>query len=134
MPQEQLFTYLARLSNAKDWDPSVSGAVDANTDPLGLKSSFELEVHARKRTRSFHYKVVEFKPPQHAVLEATTRAFYSRITINIFKVDDETSELNYESAIRRRGFAAIFNGLLYVPVRRIGKRAQLNLGKVLARN
>ncbi|HVB02029.1 MAG TPA: hypothetical protein VNE42_12330 [Acidimicrobiales bacterium] len=131
LPQEKLFTYLTTLSYARDWEPSVAGARDENTAALGIGSSFDLEIRARKRTRPFTYKIVEFEPPQRAVLEAITRAFYSRITINVLKIDDETSEMNFESALRRRGFSAIFNGILYFPMRRIGKRAHLNLERVL---
>ncbi len=134
MPEEQLFTYLATLTNAKDWEPGVSGANVSDGAPLGIGSTFELEMHSRTRSRPFVYKIVEFEPPHHCVLEAVTRAFYSRITIDTRSIDDETSELNYESALRRRGFAAFFNGLLYLPVRRTGKRAQQNLAKVLTRH
>lgn len=131
MPQEKLFTYLATLSNTKEWEPSVGGARDENREALGLGSTFELEIHARKSTRPFTFKIVEFEAPQCAVLDSITRAFYSKITVKVRKIDEESSEMSFESMRRRRGFSAIFNGLLFFPMRRIGKRARLNLEKVL---
>lgn len=131
MPQEELFNFLTTLSNTKDWDPSVAGSLDENTEVLGLGSTFELNIHTHKRTRLFTFKIVEFESPQCAVLESITRAFYSKITVKIRKIDEGSSEMSYESILRRRGFSAIFNGLLALPMRRIGKRAHLNLEKVL---
>ncbi len=131
MPREPLFAYLTTLSNARNWEPTVSAASDTNGEPLESGRTFEIEARAPTRVRKFTYKIVEFEPPQHSVLEAITRSFYSRITINVRKIDDETSEMVYESALRRRGFSAIFNSLLFISMRRNGKRARHNLERVL---
>ncbi|HUY07732.1 MAG TPA: hypothetical protein VMU99_10775 [Acidimicrobiales bacterium] len=131
IPQGELFTYLVTLTNTTQWEPSVTRARAERPGAIGIGSGFDLEIRARTHARAFAFKIVEFDSPQSAVLEAITRAFYSRITLMVQKIDESSSVMDYELILRRRGFGAIFNGLLYLPVRRIGKRARINLEKVL---
>lgn len=132
LPQVELFDYLATLSNTKDWEPSTAEGRNVGPEALGLGSTFEIEIRSRRGTRPFTFQIVEFDAPQWAVIDATTRALYARYTIQVRKVDEHTSEMNFESVRRHRGFSAIFNSLLFIPMRRIGKRARLNLERTLS--
>lgn len=132
MPQERLFKYMATFSNAVEWDPEVASARGDDPGQLGLGSLFHLDLRVRKGTTPFIYKIVEFESPSCVVLEAITKTFFARDTIKVHKIDDKTSELDYEATLRMRGFAAILNGLLFIPFRRVGKRAKRGLEAVLA--
>ncbi len=126
-----LFTYLATFSNAKFWDPSVrSASFDGDGVPR-LGSRYQLEIAARRGTTTFDYTIIEFIPSERVVLEAITKNFYSRDTIDIRPLDVHHAEFTYEATLRFRGFAAIANGALFFVLRKIGRRAEIGLRREL---
>lgn len=124
---QRLFTYMATFSNAIHWDPEVQSASELSPGIVQIGSSYQLEIKVGKKTLPFTFAIVEFDPPTHAVLESLTKTFYIRNTVEVRPAGHGSSELAYESTVRFRGFAAILNGFLFVPLRRIGHRARLRL-------
>lgn len=131
--QERLFTYIATFSNAVDWDPAVTASREESPGPVVLGSAYHLDVKFGKQTRHFTYTIVEIDPPRRVVLEAITKTFYTRDVITFRALSNGASALSLEATLRLRGFAAILNGFLLIPFRRMGNHARQGLAAALSK-
>ncbi len=122
VPPAEAFAYLARFSNAAQWDPGVSRAEMVTPEPVGVGSTFELDVRAMGRDLPFRYEVIEHEPPTRVTLRAERHPFVSVDTIVVAPLDAGCT-LTYDADLRLVGLFRVFSPLLDLAFRRIGDRA-----------
>ncbi len=128
---EETFDYLAEFSNAGQWDPGVAGAERLDEGPVGLGSSFRLQVKFSSRTFPLDYRVVSYERPHRVVLLAESASVRSEDTVTVVPRPGGGSILTYDADLTLLGPLAHFNVLLSPVFRGIGDRGLGGLREVL---
>jgi len=127
-----VFSYLARFSNAAHWDPGVSAAEDITPGPPAFGSTYRLMVRFLGLTVPLEYRIEEIDAPTRVVLQAENSQFRSTDRIEVAEASDGGSTVTYEATLTPKGIAAAFSPLMGVVFRRIGDRAAVGLRAALA--
>jgi polyketide cyclase/dehydrase/lipid transport protein len=130
-PPAEVFDYMARFSNAAEWDPGVAGATEVNPGAPALGSTYRLMVRSFGRTTPLEYRIVELDRPQRVVLSAENMAVRSTDVIEVSSGPGSGSTLTYDATLEFKGVAALLTPLLGLSFRRIGDRAIVGLRATL---
>jgi Polyketide cyclase / dehydrase and lipid transport len=122
-PPTELFAYMARFSNADEWDPGVSGAEELTPGPPALGSTYRLRVTSLGRSVALEYRIIAFSDPRRVVLRAENHILRSTDVIEIEAGPGDGSTLTYEATLTLRGLLSPFSALLNRPFRKLGDRA-----------
>jgi hypothetical protein len=99
---EDAFAYLARFSNAAQWDPSVTEARDASEGELGVGSAFDLVIEFSGRTVPVTYRITSFDAPRSVTLDGVTPKFKSHDVITVAP-SATGSEVTYTATLTLTG-------------------------------
>jgi uncharacterized protein YndB with AHSA1/START domain len=131
-PIEEVFAYVADLSNSDEWDPSIERARTKAGQPLQVGAEFEVEVSGPLgRTSEMTYRTLEVDPPRRAVLCAETPTLVSRDTLTFHERLDGGTELTYEANLEPKGVLKIADPVLNLVFKRYGERAREGLERRL---
>jgi hypothetical protein len=130
-PPAEVFDYMARFSNAAEWDPGVSEATEVHPGVPALGSTYRLVVRSFGRATPLEYRIVEMDRPHRVVLRAENSAVRSTDVIAISSGPGSGSTLTYDATLELKGVAALFTPLLGLSFRRIGDRAIVGLRATL---
>jgi uncharacterized protein YndB with AHSA1/START domain len=131
-PPAEVFDYMARFSNAAEWDPGVTEATEVDPGVPTLGSTYRLMVRAFGRAVPFEYRIAEFDRPHRVVLSAENSIVRSTDVIEVSAGPGGGSTLIYDATLGLKGAAALFTPLLGLSFRRIGDRAIVGLRTALA--
>ncbi|MGP0108009.1 MAG: SRPBCC family protein [Acidimicrobiales bacterium] len=131
-PPAEVFDYMARFSNAAEWDPGVTEATEVDPGVPTLGSTYRLMVRAFGRAVPFEYRIAEFDRPHRVVLSAENSMVRSTDVIEVSAGPGGGSTLIYDATLGLKGAAALFTPLLGLSFRRIGDRAIVGLRTALA--
>ncbi len=129
---EETFDYLARFSNAAEWDPGVAHAERLDDDPIGLGATFRLGVRIGSRVIPLDYRIVAYDRPRRIVLLGESRSVRSEDTVTVAARPEGGSVLTYDADLRLLGALAVLNPLLPLHLRRVGDRGLGGLRRVLS--
>jgi hypothetical protein len=127
-----LFLYMARFSNATEWDPSVSAAEELQPGPPALGSSYRLHVRSFGRSIPLEYHIVEFDEPHRVVLRAENSLLLSLDVIEVTDGPEGQSTLSYDATLTLKGPLGIFSPVLNRPFRHLGDHAAAGLLRAVA--
>ncbi len=127
-----VFGYVARFSNAAEWDPGVLEAQDLGRGVPRRGSTYRLVVSFLGRPVPLEYEIVEIDPPRRVVLRAQNGLVRSTDVIEVAPSVGGGSRLTYSATLRPRGMAALMAPVIGVMFRRIGDRAAAGLRAKLA--
>ena len=130
-PATPVFDYLARFSNAPEWDPGVARASMNTPEPVGLGSTFNLGVVVLGREVPYRYEITSFDHPSRVTLRAETTWVISEDTITVVDSASNACRVTYDADLRLRGVLRFADPLLAILFRRIGDRAVTGLRKTL---
>ena len=131
-PPTEVFDYMARFSNAAEWDPGVTEAVEVDPGAPVLGSTYRLMVRAFGRGVPLEYRIAEFDRPHRVVLSAQNSMVRSTDVIEVSAGPGGGSTLIYHATLGLTGVSALFTPLLGLSFRRIGDRAIVGLRAALA--
>ena len=131
-PPAEVFDYLARFSNAAEWDPGVTEATEVDPGPPALGSAYRLMVRTFVRAVPIEYRIAEFDRPHRVVLSAENSMVRSTDVIEVSAGPGGGSTLMYDATLGLKGAAALFAPLLGLSFKRIGDRAIVGLRAALA--
>jgi Polyketide cyclase / dehydrase and lipid transport len=120
------FAFLADMTNAVQWDPSIVSVVRHDDGDLGVGSSFEVTLGFLATKKTLVYTVTEYDPPTHVVLRAETSLLLSEDTITIAP-HHEGSEITYRANLAGKGILGIVDPLLHLVIDAFGKSAAKGL-------
>ena len=72
-PPTEVFDYMARFSNAAEWDPGVTGSTEAEPGAPALGRTYRLTVRSFGRAVPLEYRIVEFDRPHRVVITSVER-------------------------------------------------------------
>ena len=127
-----VFAYLARFSNAAEWDPGVIEAEDTTPGPPRQGSTYRLVVALLGRRVPLDYRIAEIDPPQRVVLKAQNALIRSTDIIEVVPAPEAGSAVTYTATLTLKGVMALFAPLLGAGFKRIGDRAAEGLRDTLA--
>lgn len=130
-PVDVAFSYMADLSHAAEWDPSVVGASRDDTGPIGVGSAFELVVRVGGRRVPLRYEVSELAHGR-VTFVARSETLVSCDTVTVARRDGIT-EVVYDARIRFRGLFRIGDPVLSLGFRGVATRAIRGLEQRLSR-
>jgi hypothetical protein len=130
-PQAEVFDYMARFSNAAEWDPGVTEATEVDPGAPTLGSTYRLMVRAFGRAVPLEYRIAEFDRPHRVVLSAENAMVRSTDVIEVSAGPGGGSTLIYDATLGLKGAAALLTPLLGLSFRRIGDRAIVGLRTAL---
>lgn len=127
-PADELLAFFSDMTNAKEWDPSITKAVRLDEGPVGLGSRFEVTLRAMGRDLVLTYEITEHSPPGKVVLRAESSLFTSEDTITLTPVGEGRTEVRYEARLSGKGAMVLFDPAFKLSIDHFGKQA----GKELA--
>jgi len=132
LPPADVFTYMARFSNAAEWDPGVVSAEDVTPGPPVRGSRYLLVVGFLTRKVPLEYRIEEIDAPRRVVLQAENSMISSTDIIEVSPGPDGGSTIAYEANLNLKGKLALFSPLAALAFRRVGERAASGLSAALA--
>ena len=87
----ELFDYMARFSNAAEWDPGVRSGSDVTGGVPRLGSEYALLLEGTKKGIPLTYKIIEINAPDKVVLLGENSVVRSRDTIEVSALRAEAS-------------------------------------------
>jgi len=124
---DEVFAYLADMTNAKEWDPSISSVERLDSGELGEDSSFRVTLGFLGRDLVLDYHVRGFDPPRGLVLRAESGVFISEDTVRV-STENGRTRLDYEARLSGKGVLALLDPLFRLSINHFGKQA----GAILA--
>jgi hypothetical protein len=134
-PPADVFDYLSRFSNAREWDPGVVEARDATPGPVQVGSRFDLVVRFAGRAVPLVYQVSELVPGTKVVLEAHNALVKSRDSIEVTDVGEPGApacRVRYVARLSGRGPGVALTPALGMALRRAGDGARAGLSARLS--
>jgi hypothetical protein len=128
---DDVFAYMARFSNAAEWDPGVISAEDLSGGEPALGSTYRLVVAFGGRSLPLDYRICEFDPPQRVVLVAENAYISSRDSIELAATANGTM-LTYRAVLSAKGLFRLATPLLALGFKKTGDRAAKGLQSTLA--
>lgn len=128
---DEAFDYMARFSNAPEWDPSAVRARPLTDGPVRLGSEFEVVVRSFGRELTWRYRVTEHDRPHRVVVRAERGSIVSEDTITVAALPVGGSAVTYHAELRTSGWSRLLDPLLAVAFRRIGTAAEDGLRREL---
>ncbi len=130
---EDVFRYLARFSNAAQWDPGVSSGEDMTPGAPAKGSTYRLVVRFLGLSVPLQYRIEEIDAPKRVVLQAENFMARSGDVIEVSPAPGDGSAVTYEATLTMKGPFAVLAPLVGVAFRRIGDRAAHGLRAALAK-
>jgi hypothetical protein len=131
-PPADVFSYLARFSNAAHWDPGVLAAEDITPGPPAFGSTYRLMVRFLGLTVPLEYRIEEIDAPKRVVLRAENAMVHSTDVIEVAPALSGGSTVTYKATLTPKGASAALAPLIGMVFRRIGDRAAAGLRASLA--
>jgi len=127
---EDVFSYLADFSNAREWDPGVPKAERLGKGPIGEGSQFLITANFLGRTTTLTYAIVEYRPSSAVAFrgENSTAVSLDRITCEPF---GGGTRVTYNAQLSLKGPLGVADPLLALAFRRVGDRALAGLRSTL---
>src|SRR5581483_3849755 len=102
-PPAEVFDYMARFSNAAEWDPGVADATEVNPGVPALGSTYGLVVRSFGRAVPFEYRIVELDRPHRVVLRAENPTVRSTDVIEASSEPGGGSTVTYDANLELKG-------------------------------
>jgi dehydrogenase/reductase SDR family member 12 len=129
----ETFDYLARFSNAAEWDPGVLAGEQLDPGPVRAGTRFRLVVPFAGRKLALIYVVTQYRPGREVALDAVSPLLRSadRITVT-GNGNGDGATVSYEADVRLRGPLRLLDPLLSRGFAAVGQRAAAGLAEALA--
>ena len=112
----EAFAYLARFSNAADWDPGVRRAEALTAGPPALGSTYRLVVTFLGLSTPVEYRIEEIDVPTRVVLHAENAAIRSTDVIEVAPEPSGGSRVDYEANLNTKGAFVVFSPVIALGV------------------
>ena len=129
----EAFAYLARFSNAAEWDPGVTSAEELTSGHPALGSTYRLVVKFLGLSTPMDYSIHEIEVPHRVVLQAENVAIRSTDVIEVVPRPSGGSDVVYEANLTTKGVFVVISPVIALAFRRVGDRAAEGLRQALNR-
>jgi hypothetical protein len=127
----ETFGYLARFSNAAEWDPGVLAGEQLDPGPVRLGTRFRLLVPFVGRRLPLTYVVTRYEPHREIGLETVSTLLRATDRITVTENGDGAT-VSYDAGVRLRGPLRLLDPLLRRGFSAVGDRAAAGLAEALS--
>jgi carbon monoxide dehydrogenase subunit G len=129
-PLEEVFAYLADMSNSAQWDPGIAEAVRLGERPVGPGTEFDLVALFRGKRVPMRYRVAAYDEGRRVVFDGEGEKARSLDEITVEPARDGT-RITYVADLRMKGAYRLLEPFLRGTFRRIGEDALAGLKATL---
>ncbi|NNN01523.1 MAG: hypothetical protein HKL86_06815 [Acidimicrobiaceae bacterium] len=123
---EEVFNFLADMTNAKRWDPSIASVVRLEDGPVRRGSTFRVSLVFIGRTITIDYRLVRFDSPHGLVLRSESRIFVSEDTVTL-GVEQGRTRVDYQARLAGKGLLALLDPVFRWAINHFGRDAGVGL-------
>jgi hypothetical protein len=127
----ETFAYLARFSNAAEWDPGVLAGEQLDPGPIRAGTRFRLLVPFLRRKLPLTYVVTRYAPPHVVVLDAVSPLLRLADRITVTETVDGAT-VSYAAHVSLRGPLRLLDPVLSRGFSAVGERAAAGLAQALS--
>lgn len=133
-PVDEAFAFVADMTHGPEWDPGIVAARQTTPGPVGVDTTFELQLRFAGRELPMTYRVVSHDPPHRLVLEGTnaTTTAVDHIYFAPEAGDARATRITWRLDLVFHGPATLMGPFAGPTVRRLGRHALDGLVRHLA--
>lgn len=128
-PQD-VFQYIVDFSRITEWDHTILSAVKTTSGKIAVGTAFDLKYSMGLRKVPIRYEVMEFEPPQRAVLKGVSRGFTAIDTVTITETSNGC-HVDWRAELEFRGASAKIVPLIERRITAAGVQTIKDLAKAL---
>lgn len=117
-----MFAYLADMTHAAVWDPSILSVVRLDQGDVTVGSSFQVTLGFLGRGLVLTYRVMALEPTKRVVLRAETGLLVSEDTITVSPLEGRTTRVD-EARLTGKGAAVLLDPLFKLSINHFGRQA-----------
>jgi hypothetical protein len=117
-----VFEYTADFDNIEDWDPGVAASSRRGEGPIGVGTSFDLDVRFGRAIIPMVYEITEFEPNTRVVLVGKGETLDAVDDIRFLSEEGKTV-IQYTADLTFRNWIKYADPLLAPFLKRVGRRA-----------
>ena len=129
----EVFGFLADMTNATGWDPSIIGVARTEEGPLQVGSGFSVTLGFLGAEKVLTYRITEFEAPERLVLRSESSFLVSEDTVEVKANDDGGSTVRYHASLSGKGLAVLVEPFLQAVLSYFGKGAKPGLLSFLSK-
>jgi len=121
-PQGDVFEYTADFDNIEDWDPGVVASSRRGEGPIGVGTSFDLDVRFGRSIIPMVYEITEFEPSTRVVLVGKGKTLDAVDEIR-FRTEEGETVIDYTADLTFHNWIRYADPLLSPFLKGVGRRA-----------
>ncbi|HEX6146151.1 MAG TPA: SRPBCC family protein [Acidimicrobiia bacterium] len=121
-PQDEVFEYTADFANIEDWDPGVAASGRRGEGPIGVGTSFDLEVRFGRSVIPMVYEITEFERSRRVVLVGKGKTLDAVDEIR-FRTEEGKTVIDYTADLTFHNWIKYVDPLLAPFLKGVGRRA-----------
>ena len=131
LPVDAAFPFIADFANNPIWDPGTASARRLDDEPLGVGSSFELDVRMRGQTMPMTYRITAFEPNDRVELRGEGDQVHARDDIRFSTTPAGGTHIEYVADLELTGWLRLLTPFLGGTFRKIGAQARDGMQRAL---
>jgi len=132
---KQVSAYLAKFSNAKEWDPGCLDGKPLDDGPVRVGSRFWLMTIFKGTKSEMIYTITRYEPPNLIELhgESSTVTAIDTIRLSQNKDDKSKTDIDYTVDLTLKGWRRPFIMFLSADLDELGRRAMAGMEKTITK-
>lgn len=131
LPVDAAFPFIADFANNPIWDPGTAAARRIDDGPVGVGSTYELDIRMGGRTVPMTYRITAYEPNQRVELEGVGATVRARDDIRFSATPDGGTHVDYVADIELTGWMRLLTPFAQGALRRIGEQARDGMQRAL---
>ena len=131
LPIDDAFWFIADFANAMIWDPGTVSSTRLGDTPVGVGSTFRLDVRVGSRTAPMTYRIEQLEPDRRVVLTGDGEQVRARDDIAFAVLPDGGTRVDYTADLELKGWLRLLQPFLGGTFRKIGDDARTGMQRAL---
>jgi len=131
LPIDRAFAFIADFANNPAWDPGTAAARRLDSGPVGVGSTYELDVRMGGRTMPMTYRITVHEPDQRVELHGLGSSVRARDDIRFVGTTAGGTRIDYVADIELTGWMRLLTPFVGGQLRRIGEQARDGMQRAL---
>ena len=131
LPVDAAFPFIADFANNPIWDPGTASARRLDDGPVGVGSTYELDIRMRGSTIPMTYRITAYEPETRVELRGEGDNVRARDDIRFAPTVDGGTRVDYVADLELTGWIRLLTPFLGGTFRRIGEQARDGMQRAL---
>jgi hypothetical protein len=131
LPVDAAFPFIADFANNPIWDPGTASARRVDDGPVGVGSTYELDIKMPGRTMPMTYRITAYEPNTRVELRGEGDRVRARDDIRFTPTPSGGTHVDYVADLELTGWWRFLTPLLGGTFRKIGAQARDGMQRAL---